>query len=114
MQQGTLKSNAAKVLARNRRAQHACDTHLKPVLQGGAAPSHAVQQEATLSHDPALSTPLAPLEPPRWWEPGAECWHCHGRGLCRCIVCDAGFGAESLAGPCTICGRSGRVPERVQ
>jgi hypothetical protein len=59
-------------------------------------------------------TPPACPQFTRWWEPGAECWHCHGRGQCRCIECDAGASPEPLAGPCVKCHGSGRVPERAQ
>jgi hypothetical protein len=64
--------------------------------------------EAVLAETPA-ACPQFTL-----WEPGARCWHCGGCGLCRCIVCDAGPGAEPQAGPCTICGGSGSVPAKVQ
>jgi hypothetical protein len=51
---------------------------------------------------------------PDWWQGGARCWHCQGHGMCRCIVCDAGPGAEALPGPCTVCGSTGCVPAKVQ
>jgi hypothetical protein len=52
---------------------------------------------------------------PRWWEPGAVCWHCSGAGRCRCIVCvEVGGPLEFRPGPCITCRGSGRIPERVQ
>ncbi len=46
---------------------------------------------------------ISPVPPARQVE--RECWHCQGKGQCRCIACDPG--------PCLPCHGKGRIFEWV-
>lgn len=52
--------------------------------------------------------------PRAWWEDGADCWHCSGRGECSCLSCETVKQLEYHPGPCAVCHGAGKIPVRVQ
>ena len=143
MQHASLRANAVKVLERNTRVQHQCDSEPKKcctdLLHGGGAAtpccntSEPVQQaERPPGVRPATcAASCYEIEPGKWihhpWNgcrtakpkrPGPRrvetmCWHCGGVARCPCITCAEGLPAGER-GQCLICHGSGKVNAWVQ
>lgn len=113
-----LKSLALRVLQRH----SLVSTQSHPVDPGETGVRRSQTTASLLSETSAATGPTSqPSEiarpgssSPRWWQTGAVCWHCRGRGRCACIDCDIAGVLEVRLGPCVVCRGEGRIAERAQ